>query len=116
MPATNAVLFGVLSRFAETLADEFDVADVLYALTDHTVEVLGATAAGVSLTNEHGMLQFVSANSEIATELERIQQESRQGPCHHAFTTGWRWWSTTSPSTLNGRSIAAKQPSSGCTP
>jgi GAF domain-containing protein len=87
MPADD-VLFEVLTSFAETLADRFDVADVLYALTDHTVDVLGATAAGVSLTDDDRNLQFVSANSETAAELERVQQESHQGPCHQAFTTG----------------------------
>lgn len=87
MPANDA-LFDVLTRFADTLADHYDVADVLYALTDHTVEVLDATGAGVSLTDDHGALQFVSANSEIAAQLERVQQDSRQGPCHEAFTSG----------------------------
>ncbi len=87
MPA-NDVLLAVLTRFADNLADRYDIADVLYALTDSTVEVLDATAAGVSLADEHDELQFVSANSEIAAEIEQVQQESKQGPCHQAFTTG----------------------------
>ncbi len=87
MPANDALL-DVLTHFAETLANRFDVADVLYALTDHTVDVLDATAAGVSLADDHDVLQFVSANSETAAELERVQQQARQGPCHHAHTSG----------------------------
>lgn len=87
MATAHDALFEVLTRFADTLADRFDIADVLYSLTDSTVEVLDATAAGVSLADDHGALQFVSANSELAAELERIQQDSRQGPCHQAFMT-----------------------------
>lgn len=87
MPADQTALFRVLRRFAETLANRFDVADVLYNLTDSAVEVLGATAAGVSLANDERELQFVSANSQAATDLERVQQDTKQGPCHRAFTT-----------------------------
>ena len=43
---SNDVLFDVLKRFANTLAHRFDVADVLYELTEHAVEVLAATCAG----------------------------------------------------------------------
>ena len=86
LPQQSALL-DVLTRFARTLADRFDIGDVLYNLTDSTIEVLGATAAGVSLTDTDS-LQFVSANSEVAVELEKVQQDSAQGPCHQAFMTG----------------------------
>ena len=88
MPADNNALVEVLTRFARTLSDRFDVADVLYALTDQTVEVLDATAAGVSLADDNNRLEFVSANSDAAAQLERVQQTSKQGPCHEAYTTG----------------------------
>ena len=88
MPADDhASLLDVLRRFAATLADRFDVTDVLYNLTDSTIEVLDATAAGVSLTDDEGSLRFVSAKGEAAAHLERVQQDSKQGPCHHAFVT-----------------------------
>jgi GAF domain-containing protein len=87
MPADNALL-DVLTRFAQTLAHRYDVADVLYALTDHSVEVLDATAAGVSVGADDDTLQFVSANSEIAATLEHVQQQAREGPCHQAYSTG----------------------------
>jgi GAF domain-containing protein len=87
MISPDNALLDMLTRFARTLADPFDVADVLYNLTDSTVEVLGATAAGVSLADDDTLV-FVSANSEVAKEIERVQQESKQGPCHEAFMTG----------------------------
>ena len=86
MPS-NDVLFDVLKRFANTLAHRFDVADVLYELTEHAVEVLAATSAGVSLGDADGVMKFVTASSEAAAELERLQQDSQQGPCHHAYQT-----------------------------
>ena len=86
MPS-NDVLFDVLKRFANTLAHRYDVADVLYELTEHALEVLGATSAGVSLADADGVTKFVTASSEAAAELERLQQDSQQGPCHHAYQT-----------------------------
>ncbi len=86
MPS-NDLLFDVLKRFANTLAHGYDVADVLYELTEHAVEVLGATSAGVSLAEADGVLKFVTASSQAAADLELVQQESQQGPCHQAFAT-----------------------------
>jgi GAF domain-containing protein len=86
MPS-NDVLFDVLKRFANTLAHRFDVADVLYELTEHAVEVLAGTSAGVSLADGDGVLKFVTGSTAGAAELERVQQESQQGPCHEAFAT-----------------------------
>jgi GAF domain-containing protein len=86
MPS-NDLRFDVLKRFANTLAHGYDVADVLYELTEHAVEVLGATSAGVSLAEADSVLKFVTASSQAAADLELVQQESQQGPCHQAFTT-----------------------------
>ena len=76
-----------MQSFVDTLAERFDVADVLYGLTDYTVSVLDATTAGVSLAGDDGALRYVSAHSELAGELEEVQQDSKQGPCHQAYTT-----------------------------
>jgi GAF domain-containing protein len=84
MPS-NDLLFDVLKRFASTLANSYDVADVLYELTEHAVEVLAATSAGVSLAEVDGVLKFVTASSQAAADLELVQQESQQGPCHQAY-------------------------------
>ena len=88
MPSRHDLLFTSLQSFVSTLTERFDVADVLYNLTDHTVDVLDASMAGVSLAGDDGSLRYLSANSETAAELETVQQDSRQGPCHQAFTTG----------------------------
>ena len=80
-------LLHVLTRFARTLADGYDVAEVLYDLTDSVVSVLGAKGAGVSLAGTDGKLAFVTATSEVITQVERVQQESQEGPGHVAYTT-----------------------------
>ena len=41
----------------------------------------------VSLADADGVLKFVTASSEAAAELERLQPDSQQGPCHHAYQT-----------------------------
>ena len=87
MPSRHDLLFAALQSFVDTLAERFDVADVLYGLTDRTVSVLGATTAGVSLAGDDGVLTYVSAASEAAGELEGVQERSRQGPCHQAYRT-----------------------------
>ena len=54
MPSRHDLLFKALQSFVDTLAARFDVGDVLYGLTDHTVAVLDATTAGVSLVGDDG--------------------------------------------------------------
>ena len=88
MPNRHDLLFTALESFVNTLTERYDVADVLYALTDSAASVLGTAMAGVSLVDDHGELQYLSANSQVAAELEKVQQHSRQGPCHQAFMTG----------------------------
>ena len=80
-------LLQVLTRFARTLADGYDVAEVLYDLSDSVVSVLGAKGAGVSLGGTDDKLVFVTATSDVITQVERVQQDSQEGPCHVAFMT-----------------------------
>ena len=80
-------LLQVLTRFARTLADGYDVAEVLYDLSDSVVSVLGAKGAGVSLASTDGKLVFVTATSDVITQVERVQQDSQEGPCHAAYKT-----------------------------
>jgi GAF domain-containing protein len=85
--ASPSSLLQVLTRFARTLADGYDVAEVLYDLSDSVVSVLGAKGAGVSLAGADGRLAFVTATSDVIAQVERVQQDSQAGPCHVAFMT-----------------------------
>ncbi len=64
------------------------MSDVLDSVVDRAVELLDADGAGVTLAAKRGELAIVSANAEFAIELERVQQQSSQGPCHEVFRTG----------------------------
>ena len=80
-------LLAVLIRFSRTLAGRYDVSDVLYELSDAVAQVLGAAGAGVSLADDTGRLRFATATNETITQVENLQQDSQQGPCHIAYTT-----------------------------
>ena len=85
--ADEKTLLDVLARFSTTLAGRYDLPDVLYELSDSVVQVLGASGAGVSLGNEDGELRFVTATDEVIDRVERVQQDTQQGPCHQAYRT-----------------------------
>jgi GAF domain-containing protein len=73
---------------AERLVDEIDVTDVLQVLADRCVEVLGAAAAGLLITDEKGVLRIVVSSSENAQLLELYQLQSEEGPCVDCYRSG----------------------------
>jgi GAF domain-containing protein len=72
---------------ADTLVAEFDVIDFLHMLTDRSVTLLAASAAGVVLADPRGELQ-VAASSDAAGLIELFQLQNDQGPCLDCFRTG----------------------------
>ena len=76
-----------LSRFAKVLPAHYDVETALEELTESVTAVLGLFGSGVTMTGD-GRLRFVTAVSEAAGELERIQEDQQSGPCQDAFDTG----------------------------
>src|SRR5690348_6863675 len=70
---------------ADTMVADFDVIDFLQLLTDRSVALLAASAAGVVLADPRGELRVAAASSEAA-ELVEIQND--QGPCLECFRTG----------------------------
>jgi GAF domain-containing protein len=72
---------------SDTLVDEFDLIDFLHTLTVRTVELVGATAAGLLLADQRGRLEFMAASDEHAKLLELFQVQSSEGPCLDAFRT-----------------------------
>jgi transcriptional regulator with GAF, ATPase, and Fis domain len=73
---------------ADTMVAEFDVIDFLHMLTDRTVALLGASAAGVVLADPRGELRVAAASSEKAGLVELFQLQNDQGPCLECFRTG----------------------------
>jgi GAF domain-containing protein len=73
---------------ADTMVADFDVIDFLHLLTDRTVLLLAASAAGVVLADPRGELRVAAASSEEAGLVELFQLQNDQGPCLDCFRTG----------------------------
>lgn len=78
--ATPDPLTAALSAFARTLAQGYEITDVLYDLTERVVEVIPVPAAGVSLL-EGGTLRHAISVNDIAAGIEAAQEHAQQGPC-----------------------------------
>lgn len=78
----------VFVELADTLVDEFDQVDFLQTLTDRSVELLGADAAGLMLADQRGALQLMASSMERVHELEVFELQVREGPCLDCFANG----------------------------
>jgi hypothetical protein len=61
---------------ADTLVAEFDVIDFLHMLTDRSVALLGASAAGVVLADPRGEPRLAAASSDAAGLIELFQVQN----------------------------------------
>ena len=66
---------------ADTMVADFDVIEFLHMLTDRSVRLLAASAAGVMLADPRGELRVAAASSEAAGLLELFQIQNDEGPC-----------------------------------
>lgn len=81
-------LAAVFVELADTLVDDFDVLDTLHVLTTRCVELLGAAAAGLLLTDDGEELRLVVSSTEQAQLLEMFQLEHAEGPCLDCYYAG----------------------------
>jgi GAF domain-containing protein len=75
-------------ELADTMVADFDVIDFLQLLTDRSVMLLSAAAAGVMLADPRGELRVAASSNEAAGLLELFQLQNDQGPCLECFRTG----------------------------
>ena len=75
-------------ELADTMVADFDVIDFLHLLTQRSVQLLDASAAGVLLADPRGELRLVAASTEAVRVLELFQLQNDQGPCLDCFHTG----------------------------
>jgi len=75
-------------ELADTMVADFDVIDFLHVLTQRSVQLLDASAAGVLLADPRGELRVVAASTEAVRVLELFQLQNDQGPCLDCFRTG----------------------------
>jgi uncharacterized protein YigA (DUF484 family) len=73
---------------ADTLVEDFDLAEFLHRVVTRTAELAGVPAVGLLLADPTGALRVVAASDQATQELEELQLRLHQGPCVDAFTTG----------------------------
>jgi GAF domain-containing protein len=78
----------VFIELADTLVAEFDLVDFLGRLAEATVELLEVDAAGLMLTDDHGVLHVMASSHDQAESLELFELQHDQGPCPECFRTG----------------------------
>jgi GAF domain-containing protein len=84
----EAVLARAFVRLADTLASDFDVVEFLHGLSEDSVEILRAEAAGVMLADPRGGLRLIASSDERMRLLELFELQGAQGPCLDAFSFG----------------------------
>lgn len=85
--ARERFLVETLVELADNLVDDFDVIELLTALSHRCCEALDVDAAGVMLGTPSGELQFVASSNESMRILELFQIQAEQGPCVDCFRT-----------------------------
>ncbi|WP_116206623.1 GAF and ANTAR domain-containing protein [Amycolatopsis circi] len=73
---------------ADTLVDEYDVADLLHRLAKYCVTLLGSSSAGLLLADQRGGLEVAASSHESSRMLELLQLQTEQGPCLDAYHSG----------------------------
>ncbi len=86
--STQQRLVEVFVELADTLVDDYDVIDFLHTLTEATVELLDAQAAGLMLADERGTVQVVASSSEESRLLELFELQHEEGPCIDSYRQG----------------------------
>ncbi len=86
-PRETRVLDAVVS-LVDSLLDDFDVVELLTALTERCAELLDIQAAGFLLADPLHQLRLLAATSEQARELELFQLQADEGPCVDCYATG----------------------------
>lgn len=86
--STQQRLTEVFVELADTLVDEFDALDFMSTLTERSVELLNADAAGVILNDGHNNLHVVASTSDQAEILELFELQNDEGPCLDCFHSG----------------------------
>lgn len=78
----------VFVELADTLVEQFDVIEFLQMLTERSVELLDADAAGLMLADERGSLKLMASTADKTRDLELFELQIQEGPCYDCWSTG----------------------------
>src|SRR5690349_20870748 len=73
---------------ADTLAEPFDVTDLLHELTHRCVEILDVQAAGLMLADAGASPRVTASSNQDARLLELFQLQHDEGPCLDTYRSG----------------------------
>ncbi|GGL94688.1 transcriptional regulator [Streptomyces fumigatiscleroticus] len=65
-----------------------DVLDTLHDLTAYAVTLLGIRAAGTTIVDEAGRVNYLTASDEVCRQLEEDQLDLDEGPCLDSTRSG----------------------------
>jgi GAF domain-containing protein len=82
---STPALLAAVREFTTTIANPYDLQDLLERLVHHAVAVADADGAGVMLAGRDG-LGFAAASDDAVFEIEILQGRIDSGACHEAFT------------------------------
>lgn len=85
---SSARMAQVFVELADTLVEEFDVAELLQMLTERCVELLQVDAAGIMLADQRGSLQVLASTMNESRSLELFELQIDEGPCRDCYADG----------------------------
>ena len=73
---------------ADSLIDDYDVAELSHRLIEHCVALLPISAAGILLSDQQDVLRATSASTEQTRNILQFQLDVGEGPTIECFRTG----------------------------
>jgi hypothetical protein len=84
----EAEIVAAFVALSTSLADGFDVVDLLTGLTADCARLLDVASAGLLLADGRGVLHLVAASSQETRNLELFQLQRAEGPCLDCYHGG----------------------------
>lgn len=85
---TSQLLLDTFVELADTLANDYDVGELLQLLVNRSADLLDADTAGVLLETTSGQPALAAAISEEMLKIEDLELRLGQGPSLDAYQTG----------------------------